>query len=678
MLRTLVVTKSPWRNALHVSSIRPPSHSCITKPLAFARYASDHVRRPATLDLVRSIRVHVDRSLKDEAATKAYIRKQLEYWLPRIARPTAACEKVITVLVDKDCASEAREVFDYMIDHDLNPSAATMLMFSGAASSSVFKEKKMKAAVDAIGQAIKPDMSEEGVYKTVSKLLDQYLRQFKSHADLYEGIIFLLIKKGRLQAATAMYECMLNAGFVASSLTDARLMTLSIAMSEDKEDAQTYLNGLGALFAQDEFTGDDILELIYIGSKCGLGGDMSAAIIQMYMESRPEGEDVHFDPRLVKKLITAQAASGNVEGALGTLALQHQKGNLPSSPKLSQHLYSELLGAIRHAGPVDQDAVGTVLETMHIHGIKPSTPIFNNLIANAVRSRNIQEAFQIYYMMKSMKNKEIKPDSFTYGSLWNAITELYSPRAARRNRKRDVIIAPRQLYREMITTLIPFSVALKQKQDTKLPSMLTSALLDVTLRAFLSAKDYPGAFVVVRSFVTWHIRPRVKTYNVVLTRLMGRLHRELKSMRLLGESRWADRYIGLPKVVPVGILAKIQADERMEDHLLKVAKHPQWSLDAPPYMLDGNDDLLPVRLVHDEESDKPDYIIPTPEMLEGDNKPPAGTTFSHVPIERMLRRAILADHRRTYDSPPPGAIVSHAIQDAKKEMIPEGTANRAS
>jgi hypothetical protein len=193
------------------------------------------------------------------------------------------------------------------------------------------------------------------------------------------------------------------------------------------------------------------------------------------------------------------------------------------------------------------------------------------------------------------------PDSFAFGSLFNALQQLLA--RTRHPLQPLNAPAPRQLFRQMLEC----HVLAIQAADPRTHPVLRVSTLNVALRLFMLSTDYPGAFVTLQTIRALDLRPDARSYRFVFTILLAHVKAGLQPGQSQGRyASWAEKFLG----------GKGQAGLQHED-------------------------ILPVAYALLEFA-KTTFRTPDLAVILGDEKEPENAEWDIEPLERLLARAILA------------------------------------
>jgi pentatricopeptide repeat protein len=389
-----------------------------------------------------------------------------------------------------------------------------------------------------------------------------------------------------------------------------------------------------------------------------------------------------------------------------------------------------------------------VLVQMAKSSVAPDLPLFNVLIAREVRLGQPEKAFAVF---QALLAAGCVPDGFTFASLFSALKKLERARLARiegrrrsaRTRKvKDYDHAGhleelwplsdldssfshghrgtrlRALYHAMLYTHAKETTG-RMAASSK---VINPSTLAVALRAFLAARDYAGAYVVMRTFFACKLEVPARAWVAVFSELSRRLSWELPQLQrgfALGSgstgrtssTMWTDQFLGsavrdwtgmqgnvlkcliYAQMMHLGQIRSVRLHLEPEDII------PAYKAQSLPGVLASSRGTAPswfedetYAMHHPVSAYRREVqkrnVIPSLKMLLGYEPFPEATvrSWAHGPLERLLRRAMLA----TLDPASSGEVlfeinpahqdmktsadaqrVSNAIAHAKVEMIPD-------
>ncbi|KAF8629690.1 hypothetical protein AX15_003329 [Amanita polypyramis BW_CC] len=497
-----------------------------------------------------------------------------------------------------------------------------------------------------------------------------------------------------LTKSNSVYERMLNNELVPSVSLNAKMLAAAISLSP--EDV-TLSGTFDRLFTNPLFTESTLLQTLQVMINLGTSHGVVVDVIEKFIES--ESEDYTPGKLVLAKLVEAQVRNDQLEDALGTLSHYEEATSAPGSDlvpnAIPQIPYVAIMSAIRDTASWNTTAVSRVLKIMQSNNIKPNVTLLNILISRAVRERSLYRAFSIYAILRmagdssQMKNQDgsvgvdlnMTPDAYTFGSLFNALYKYYDAEVKQRRiqesgdgGKPDVILSPRQLFFEMMKTYQSRSQLEQTNPSTSSltpPFEPTPSLFNVALRSFIRTRDYAAAIILTASFRHLQLETTPKTYFIVFKHIMNRIRWDIKRVRMPGEGRWADRFLG---VSPHGDIWTMDVDEKLARRVLEYATGSRF--DVGKGVLEEEEKIREGGKSKSKSGNNnvhtKTFRTPTLEMMEGDEPIPPHARFSTVPLERLLQRALLADLSDPWRK---GEFevkdVSKEIRKAKEEMMPD-------
>ncbi|PFH47825.1 hypothetical protein AMATHDRAFT_66738 [Amanita thiersii Skay4041] len=533
----------------------------------------------------------------------------------------------------------------------------------------------------------KVDAAQEKVVKYVSAQLDRAFQRLPRPHETFDHVISLLMDRQCILAAFAVYEKMLSMGILPSLELDAKMLALlvkilpndpAIALAFDK------------IFTNPEFTEERLTDVLEV--MLALGSPPSTIIhtVNRFLEAKGDG----YTPgrRILAQAVESQVQSGNLQEAFDLLNNNDSDELDITSPVPPQAPYVALMSAISKAKPGDNSAIETVLLLMQEKGVQPDKALMNVLISREIRARSLYRTFVCYELMKTLGSQleHVRPDGQTFASLFSALNNLYESASYKRQKHTETapILTPRRLFYEMIAAHDA------QKNDAQTSFLIQTSLLNTALRAIVFKRDYAAAYIVIRSFKIYEQGIDVKTYYAVMKHIMSRIYWEIKRRRkLVGESRWADRFLGIEAHARIH---EFVVDEELGERVLAYGRQQPFDLMqiiARKEEGGGNVEeekktkkkAASFSKLSQKTRNKPgprSYSTPTVKMMDGDVPVAPWIRFSPEPLERILRRAILAQlahpaRVQSEDEDEGGSDdrswssrISKVISEAKAEMLP--------
>ncbi|KAF9449005.1 hypothetical protein P691DRAFT_588571 [Macrolepiota fuliginosa MF-IS2] len=518
---------------------------------------------------------------------------------------------------------------------------------------------RVRTLFKALKSSIDSTHDQKLITSRVKHNLDRFIPLILRPNDVYESVIRFFISRTCLLAAAVAYEHMVAAGFIVSPCLEAQMIVTAAAVA-GKKAKKKHLSSLKAAVGNPLFTSDDLLELLNSMAELDMLPETLFGIMDEFYKTHQS--DAEFDPdvNFYRKQVDTGIGADNVQEALNALSVlpesNIEEGDWPKA-------YTSFIKGIRNTRHWDREAISAALDLMAQQGLEPNIAVFNALISLEVRANSFHCAFGIYDVLKH--HPKLSPNDYTFGSLFNILNRLNNPsrRKLRHSRRPPSnVLSPRALYRDMIDGLF------RDPQMTT--SYLTTSLLNVALRSFIYQRDYTAAYVAIRCFTTFHIHIDAKTYLIVIRHLMNRITFGVKAFRSMGDDKWSDRFLSLPyPVLAPRSLSSLTLGNALATHILDVSRRSSFKLDWPLYIIPD--------APHEKEN--PKYNVPTAENMLGREPVPFGHTFDPVPLERLLKKAILAESdsfRQLDQGRDINSYLSKVIVDAKTEMIPSDMSTR--
>ncbi|KAF9498290.1 hypothetical protein BDN71DRAFT_417718 [Pleurotus eryngii] len=444
----------------------------------------------------------------------------------------------------------------------------------------------------------------------------------------YEEAIRFLMSERYYAEAVFLYRRMLDEGLLPSSATNSTVMALSVAATGAS--GSDLLKALEVTLTDPQYTESSLLQLLDFLAKLLVPSTLRVQVARRFVESR--GANYTPSMALVTRLVMIQAKDGLLRESLDWIARGHDDERSVAATRESSRLYKQLLSHLKTTNPDDSGAVDTILSHMKSNKVPVSTSVFNMLIAMQARRGAASQAFSLYNVLVEIsKSQPLYPDSFTFGTLFSLTQSLRSPgnRNARRRRFKEAanVLPPRTLYQHLLHY---------GKMDIR-THVVTISILNVALRTFLTIRDYAAAFVVIRTFPTQRLHANRDTYYIVMKLLMDRIRYDLWQARYPNEARWGDHLLGIdPADAPA-----ITVDDNLAETVLAFGKQPAGR----------------------------SIRMPTLAQIDNEEAIPTGDAFDTLPLERILKRAILADMMLQGHTVALSSSVSGAIARAKEEMV---------
>jgi pentatricopeptide repeat protein len=493
------------------------------------------------------------------------------------------------------------------------------------------------------------------------EVLSQKEYQNPSRPLAYHKVIALLFRHRRFEMACELYERMTDEGILPSATLQAKLRGISIVCTA--KSTRELKSSMKELFQSQAFDESSFRELMGLLAHTEFKID---GLYEMFLDSR--GEDYAPSGYLISDLVGVQMRAGLMEATKDLLNSYVDQNNLAESPT-APYPYTTMMNVVKEYQYSDAKAMDHILERMQDDEVPPDTATFNVLIASQVWRHAYSRAFALYRMLCGLASGDnrIVPDAFTFGSLFKALQRINIPRSplSRKYREPGNVVPPRQLYHDMVSAHL-FHTNGKVSRRSE---VITPSILNVALRTFLTARDYAAALVVVRSFSMTRFKPTLSTYVILVNHVIAKVRLELKAGVAGKAGSWCQM---------LGINLRDEVNAR--------------TIAASVLRLSASGRLVDTCAFGEERGPEPPstriYKIPSVSALNfEDSSVSAYTKFDTIPLTRILRQIVLTTIHRIPTSPrgqdlvpftergrpsnvSPATKISHAIQEAKKVMIP--------
>ncbi|TFK53348.1 hypothetical protein OE88DRAFT_1733288 [Heliocybe sulcata] len=516
-------------------------------------------------------------------------------------------------------------------------------------------------------------------------------------AMAHEKGILLFTEYECYEEAFSVYEVMTKKGLLPSPAMRARMLALGLALSLNSD--EELLHGFQQIFTEGSLDERALREVLqYMEREIGVTHFTIMLLARMYRDAR--GKDFQFGSAMTNYLVyvyaVVHAAQGADEALEDYAEGQKQKGKLPEPGP-----YVARLDALLESGGYTGGDVDAILAMMERDGVEPDLYVFNTLIECEVRNQRYPKAFELYAYLLAHPNEKLRPDAFTFAHLFKAVWRLHQPRSAhtRRYKRPQDMPSPRLLFRTMMAG--HYKAA---KLTTSAPtSFVTTSILNLVLWTFLSACDYPGAFVAARAFRTCGVDPDQRTFSESFEILVRRIFREVRMPARHPKRIWMNRFLGYP----LGPALKDSASEaEVLAMIIGIGKTPRLSVYSAEYRMPDLEEELR-ELIKDEVPGELSTVVQTEDGQKsereeaeaetegsetspesegselfsllaslGEDAPqqpdafvPEQNPLNMTSLERIMRRAILADLPEGSEAQAAKAV-SAVVVEAKREMIP--------
>jgi hypothetical protein len=463
---------------------------------------------------------------------------------------------------------------------------------------------------------LKQEKTEEAV-KFFQKSISQI--PYKNRASrfaIYERGITAFLDYKCFKDALELHREMYSKGIYGSSGLRAKMLVCSgivKAPHEQREELESIFDKLSHILSLPSYSDRRLCQLLDVMKNHPLiDAQFVSKLVHEYVDSR--GSEYMMTSNTINKLIQFYAHVGGIDVAENLVVSHQDAHNMPRPTNPSP--YTTLISELTNRSQMTSGRLNLLLDKMKQSQIKADLPLLNVLVKAAVRNENLHQAFSLYETILKDDDPHMIPDSFVFGSLFNALQRIWTCRSMKLLRARQPPNAPtpRQLFRQMLEC----HVLAIQAANPRTHPVVRISTLNVALRVFMLSMDYPGAFVALQTFRALDLKPDVRSYRFVLTIILEHLKRGLqtaagKSYSQPRRATWAVNFLG-------GTAQTL--------HMQSEDVWPEFANALLEFAV-GNTG----------------YRAPSLALILGDEKPPAGlgkADWDVEPLERLVAKAILA------------------------------------
>ncbi|OSX60751.1 hypothetical protein POSPLADRAFT_1183281 [Postia placenta MAD-698-R-SB12] len=501
----------------------------------------------------------------------------------------------------------------------------------------------------------------------------------------YESAITLFLRNGYALAASMVYRRMSTAGFLPSASIRTQLALTALAQRSPGE--REILKALHEQFKQKGFDESALCDVLRLFAE-GLGAEpvLVDKMVDAFLAAHGPKYVLAYQTVLDLVRIHTNARSP----LTAQRWIEYHKGHTPQPPVLalasSPNPYTSILRDITGLSPADTSTYQWLLEQLDSNGVIPDIAFYNALIASEVARGRFPQVAAIYRLLLEHRTRTHTPDAYTFATLLRA-NRLGAPTRRLRLRDPDRRLTGIPSLRTLIGDMIAcHSLCTGGRLSTPSP-VLTPSVLAYALGTLMRTHDYAAALVLVRTMHIAALPPPLSTYRIIIAELARRVQRALPALSASDDPAafWAYRFLGMAGY-PVG--QRVEVDAPLWIEILSIGTEPRLSLDyvPPPQQLSAKE----------AQSDSPSPGMPAVQSGDPEQKmdlhefqghirvseqhdmpsvlqlaevvdTPADKTFAVTPLERILRRAILASRPTLVLAP--AKEVSIEIAEAKKALL---------
>ncbi|TCD69200.1 hypothetical protein EIP91_008496 [Steccherinum ochraceum] len=322
----------------------------------------------------------------------------------------------------------------------------------------------------------------------------------------HERAVTMLLKMHQFLDASIIYARMCDEGFLPSVPLLCKMMFLRmVTRRKTKEDEVIpVVEEMFRLVPDNDVFLRDIVDILGYNTK--YSADIYPAVLEAYV--RVNGEDCSTSVQTRRLLV------------------RYMKKKLPKGHSLDEHLDEWGQSALRYLEEHKPAHFETFKETVSSHS---AGQVLGRLF---LKARMHYQAFQIYMQLKEML--DFVPREATFTTLFLAHGICSRPRTFRTRQDRPIVGIPslRALYLDMHRT----HRAAKANKFKRKP--ITVVSLHAALRAFLNARDYAAAYVVVRAFPAHRLPFSINAYRIVI----GHFLEHIAKSEYGASQNWTDAF----------------------------------------------------------------------------------------------------------------------------------------
>jgi hypothetical protein len=456
------------------------------------------------------------------------------------------------------------------------------------------------------------------ISKMPSKLKDPALR-----FDLYDRGITTFLDYRHFKAALELHQQMSAEGIFAPCGLRARMLVCSsiVKAPHEQQNLESLFDEFSRVLSNPSYSQRSLCQLLDVMKSHPLvNSQFVSKLVDKHVASR--GSVYQLELNTINKLILFYAHVGNLDAA-ESVVISHQDSSPVRPRQANPEPYTTLISSLVKGGSLTSSRLDSLLDKMNQSKISIDLPYLNVLIQWAVRNDNYHQAFALYETILRDHASHMIPDSFVFGSLFNAHQRMLPRRSQglRRARLPPNAPMPRQLFRQMLQC----HVLAVETANPRTPPVVRVSTLNVALRLFMLSRDYPAAFVTLRTFYALGLRPDVRSYRFVITILFAHIRR---SLRVADEApwshaSWAANFLGSSRSSAAQAVGVQSGEDEEED-----------KKDIPPAVAHA---LLEFAIGGNTK-----YRTPTVPAILGEEEEPEEVGWDVEPLERLVAKAILA------------------------------------
>ncbi|KAH9061980.1 hypothetical protein EDB87DRAFT_1576070 [Lactarius vividus] len=384
----------------------------------------------------------------------------------------------------------------------------------------------MNQFILSISRLLKQEKNEEAIELFKNRVSEIPSVDRTSRFSAYERGITAFLNHKLYKNAVEFDREMWAKGMFSSSGLRAKMLVCSdivTAPHEQREELEPLYEKLSRVLSLSSYSERSLRELLDVMRDHPLIDlQFVRKLVDVYVKSR--GSEYLLESSTINKLILFYMHAGSMDTA-ESLVLPNRKPADDHPRHSNAGPYTTLISELTEKGAMSSRRLGVLLDQMQKSHITVDLPLMNALVQSAVRRGDFHQAFSLYETILKDPASHMIPDSFVFGSLFNALQRLYATHSQKLRRARQPSNAPtpRRLFRQMLECHV-----LAAANPRTHPVVVRVSTLNVALRLFMLSMDYPGAFVTLRTFQALGLRPDARSYRFVLTILLAHVKAGLR------------------------------------------------------------------------------------------------------------------------------------------------------
>ena len=518
-------------------------------------------------------------------------------------------------------------------------------------------------------------LGEPAAVKDLHAFLTKMEENNPTRFKVYEAAIRMFLREGYPMAAVTCYTRMTAEGFLCPISLRAQMAVISLV--NRSPEPEEFFALLEKWFKNERFNERAFQDMLFlIDDVISQDPDFIDTVAKLYLQCK---HDVSaFSRETLSWIVYIHARAGSKKAAKDWLESDQPEAERSAEP------YVSLLRFIGDSSE-DEELSRWVVQRMRDLGITPNLSFYTALLTAQCAQKRYDSAFQIYAALRASADPALLPNKFIFAQLFHAHREMYQPRSLRTRtiERPRAAPSPRQLFRDMV-------LCHTARTEHGLEGTLAGPSLIAALRVFLWRRDYAGAYVTLKMVRVCKLPINLEMYQRVLAPILRRLKQELPLLGVEEDSRssWTYRFLGLSSapnrqrptygtpvldmVLRIGMVPRLSLSYIAPKLSAASSTPPGGPLrsdvqaGSPNMSGELDSSQLPGQPDDDAVQDFRGNEMPSTLEVAGVERVNPFNVYSAVPLERILRRAILAG--RPPSSAAPMKDVVYEIAMANEQM----------